>query len=184
MTSTGWYVVVVAAVAVERLIELIVSKRHERVMRARGGREFGASHYPAMVALHSALLVGCLAEVALADRSFVPWLGVTMMVVVVASQALRWWCITTLGVQWTTRVLVSPDVPLVTGGPYRWFRHPNYVAVVAEGAALPLVHGSWVTATSFTVLNAVLLRARIRVENAALTEAATARTTPVGGRDA
>jgi methyltransferase len=91
-----------------------------------------------------------------------------MLVVVVAAQALRWWCIATLGYQWNTRVVVVPDAPRVTGGPYRLFSHPNYVAVVLEGIALPLVHTAWITALAFTVLNAALMRTRIGVENTAL----------------
>ena len=82
----------------------------------------------------------------MADRPFIPWLGWSMLVLVVLAQALRWWCIRTLGVRWNTRVIVVPGLPLVTGGPYRWLRHPNYVAVVVEGIALPLVHTAWVTA--------------------------------------
>jgi len=81
---------------------------------------------------------------------------------------LRWWCITTLGPRWNTRVVVVPGLPLVRTGPYRWFKHPNYVAVVVEGFALPLVHSAWLTALAFTVLNAMLLRVRIRTENEAL----------------
>ena len=91
-----------------------------------------------------------------------------MLAIVVAAQGLRWWCITTLGPQWNTRVVVVPGAPRVTGGPYRYFSHPNYVAVVAEGVALPLVHSAWVTALVFTVLNAALLRTRIHTENTAL----------------
>jgi methyltransferase len=91
-----------------------------------------------------------------------------MLVVVLAAQGLRWWCIATLGHQWNTRVVVIPDAPLVTAGPYRILSHPNYVAVVVEGIALPLVHTAWITASVFTVLNAVLLRTRVKVENAAL----------------
>ena len=91
-----------------------------------------------------------------------------MLALVLASQALRWWCIATLGRQWNTRVIVVPGLPRVTGGPYRFLSHPNYVAVVVEGFALPLVHSAWITALVFTVLNAVLLTVRIRVENAAL----------------
>ncbi len=86
----------------------------------------------------------------------------------VACQGLRWWCITTLGSQWNTRVIVVPGAGRIEGGPYRWFSHPNYVAVVVEGLALPLVHGAWLTAALFTTLNAVLLRVRIGVENRAL----------------
>jgi methyltransferase len=160
------YVVLILAVAVERLAELAVSKRNLAWSKARGGREYGFAHYPAMVALHAGLLVGCVVEAA--HRLFIPALGWSMLVLVVLSQALRWWCILTLGRRWNTRVVVVPGLPLITSGPYRWFRHPNYVAVVVEGFALPLVHTAWITALTFTVLNAALLRVRIRCENAAL----------------
>ena len=163
-----WYVVLVAAVALERVAELVVSRRNAAWSLQRGGVEYGARHYPAMVVLHTALLAGCLVEVLAAGRPFVPALGWPMLLVVVASQGLRWWCITTLGTQWNTRVIVVPGLRLVARGPYRRLRHPNYVAVVAEGIALPLVHSAWVTAVCFTALNAVLLRVRISAENAAL----------------
>jgi methyltransferase len=164
----SWYVLLIIAVAVERVAELVVSTRNFNWSRARGGVEFGARHYPAMVALHGGLLVGCLLEPIALHRPFLPALGWPMLVVVLAAQGLRWWCITTLGRQWNTRVVVVPDAPRVTSGPYRFFSHPNYVAVVAEGVALPLVHTAWITALLFAVLNAALLRTRIRVENAAL----------------
>ncbi len=91
-----------------------------------------------------------------------------MLGVVVLSQVLRWWCITTLGPRWNTRVIVLPYAPLVRKGPYRFLHHPNYVAVVAEGFALPLVHTAWLTAAAFTIANALLLTVRLRVENTAL----------------
>ena len=160
------YVLLIAAVAVERVAELVVSQRNLAWSRTRGGVEFGARHYPAMVALHTGLLAGCLVEAVY--RPFVPALGWPMLVVVLAAQGLRWWCIATLGHQWNTRVVVIPDAARVTGGPYRFFSHPNYVAVVVEGIALPLVHTAWVTAVVFTALNAVVLQTRIRVENTAL----------------
>jgi methyltransferase len=161
-----WYALLIAAVAVERVAELVVSQRNLAWSRARGGVEFGARHYPAMVALHGVLLVGALVEASY--RSFEPVLGWPMLAVVLAAQGLRWWCIATLGRQWNTRVVVIPDAARITGGPYRFFSHPNYVAVVVEGIALPLVHTAWVTAVAFTALNAVVLRTRIGVENAAL----------------
>jgi methyltransferase len=130
-----------------------------------------------MVALHTGLLGGALIEVWTADRPFVPALGWLMFALVLGAQALRWWCIRTLGPQWNTRVLVVPGLPRIEGGPYRFVAHPNYVAVVVEGAALPLVHSAWVTAAVFTVLNAALLRTRITAENQAL-----AALTPVGSR--
>ena len=168
MGSQGWYVLLILAVAGERLAELVLSKRNAAWSMARGGVETGFSHYPAMVVLHTGLLVGCLLEVFVADRPFLPVLGWTMFVLVLLSQALRWWCITTLGPRWNTRVIVVPGMPPVISGPYRLFRHPNYVAVVVEGFALPLVHTAWITALVFTVLNIPLLTVRLRVEEAAL----------------
>jgi methyltransferase len=163
-----WYVLLIAAVACERVAELVVSNRNLAWSRTRGGIEFGAGHYPVMVVLHTGLLVGCLAEVILLHRPFLPSLGWPMLAIVVAAQALRWWCITTLGRQWNTRVVVVPGAPRVSGGPYRLIPHPNYVAVIAEGVALPLVHTAWITALVFTVLNAALLTTRITTENNAL----------------
>ena len=162
----------VVLVGLERLAELVVSKRHAAWAFSRGGVERGQSHYPFMVLLHTGLLVGAAVEVWVADRPFLPALGWSMLAVVLLSQALRWWCIATLGNQWNTRVIVVPGLPLVRRGPYRLVPHPNYVAVVAEGLALPLVHTAWVTALVFTVANAALLGERIRVENQALRELA------------
>lgn len=172
MTSVALFTVLLAAVGLERLVELVVSSRNARAAKARGAVERGRGHYPVMVVLHTGLLVGALVEVVVADRAFHPWLGATMLALVVAAQSLRWWCITTLGPQWNTRVLVLPGAGLVRTGPYRWLRHPNYLAVVVEGVALPLVHTAWVTALVFSLANAVLLRTRIRCENAALRELA------------
>ena len=161
--------VVIGLVALERLAELVVAKRHAAWAFARGGVEWGRGHYPPMVVLHTALLVACVTEAHLADRPFLPALGWTALVLAAASQALRWWCIATLGPQWNTRVIVVPGAPLVGRGPYRWLSHPNYVAVAVEGLALPLIHTAWVTALAFTVLNAVLLLGfRIPTEERAL----------------
>jgi methyltransferase len=165
----SFYVVLILAVAVERLVELFVSRRNLGWARARGGREHGFGHYPFMVVLHTGLLVAALIEAA--HRSFIPALGWPMIAVVVLAQALRWWCIAVLGPRWNTRIIVVPGLPLVERGPYRWLRHPNYVAVVLEGIALPLVHSAWITAVVFTVVNAGLLRVRISCENAALAQA-------------
>ncbi len=171
MLSEILYTVLVGLFALERLAELVLAKRNMAWSRARGGRETGFAHYPFMVVLHTGLLVGCVLEVWLGGRVFLPALGWPMLVLVLASQALRWWCIRTLGPRWNTRIVVVPDLPLVTGGPYRFFTHPNYVAVVVEGVALPLVHTAWLTALVFSVLNAGLLTVRIRAENTALTSA-------------
>lgn len=168
------YTLFVLAVGGERLVELAVSKRNLAWAFRHGGREYGRGHYPAMVLLHIGLLVGCVVEVWALDRPFLPVLGWTMVTMVLATQALRWWCIGTLGRRWNTLIVVIPGLPPVDRGPYRWVRHPNYVAVVAEGIALPMVHSAWITAVTFTVLNAVLLRVRIRAEEGALTAASAA----------
>ena len=167
-TSQTLFTVLIAAVGLERLAEMVVSNRHAAWAFARGGVESGRGHFPVMVLLHTALLVGALVEVVAADRPFIPLLGWPMLVLVGLAQGLRWWCIATLGPQWNTRVIVVPGAALVAGGPYRLLRHPNYVAAVAEGFALPLVHTAWVTAAAFTVLNLLLLSVRIRVEEQAL----------------
>ena len=162
------FTVVVALVAVERVVELIVSKRNLRWSRDHGGVEFGHSHYPFMVALHVFLLAGSLVEVWVWQRPLIAALSWVMLLLVIASQALRWWCITTLGPRWNTLVVIVPGMPKVTNGPYRYLAHPNYLAVVIEGVALPMVGFAWVTAVIFTVLNIPLLMTRLRVENQAL----------------
>ena len=177
MLTVFW--LVMALTAAERLAELVVSARNARWALEHGGVESGQGHYPAMVALHTGLLIGAVVEVVIADRPFIPLLGWSALVAVVAGQALRWWCIASLGRRWSTRVIVLPGLPLVDRGPYRWLRHPNYLAVALEGLALPLVHGAWVTAAAFTVLDAVLLlRFRIPAEERAIAGAAHAPAPP------
>ncbi len=178
MTSLTAFTILVALVAAERLAELVVSNRNAAWSFARGGRESGQGHYPFMVVLHSGFLVAMLVEAWWRRPVVSPALAWTMLALVLASQALRWWCIATLGRRWNTRVIVVPGMAPVRSGPYRLIPHPNYVAVVVEGAALPLVHAAWVTALAFTVLNAGLLTVRILAENAAL------RTLPDGLVDA
>jgi len=165
----GAYVGLLALVGVERLVELVISRRNAREAVARGGQEFGRGHFPAVALLHALFLPACALEVILLGRPFLPWLGATMFVAALAAQALRYWAVTSLGHRWNVRIIVEPGVPLVTRGPYRYIRHPNYVAVALEGVALPLIHTAWITAIVFTVVNAwLLLRVRIPAEVQAL----------------
>jgi methyltransferase len=163
-----YYYLFILAVGAERLVELVVSRRHTAWSIAQGGKEFGRGHYPAMVTMHTLLLVACIVEVWALKRPFLPWLGWPMFAVVVLSTVLRWWCVSTLGQRWNPRLIVIPGAPLVRSGPYRWLRHPNYTAVVAEVTALPLIHSAWLTAIVFTAANAAVLSVRIRTENQAL----------------
>ncbi|MDO5501923.1 MAG: isoprenylcysteine carboxylmethyltransferase family protein [Actinomycetia bacterium] len=158
---------VVSAVALERLAELVVARRNEQWAREHGGVEHGAGHYPVMVALHSGFLAAIPLEAILRDRQ-PPRSWPLLLGAAIGAQALRWWCISTLGPRWNTKVIVLPEEPPIVAGPYELLDHPNYVAVVVEGAALPLLAGASRTATVFSVANAFLLRHRIRVEDAAL----------------
>lgn len=164
--------VLIAVITAERLLELVVARRHARWAAERGGVEYGRGHYPVMVALHTGLLAGIVAEAAVTHRVFVPALGWPALTVVVLANLARWWCIRSLGPRWNTRVIIVPGLPLVSRGPYRWLRHPNYVIVIAEGIALPLVYGAWLTALLFSIANVALLTVRLRVENKALRLAA------------
>lgn len=163
-----YYFLFILAIAGERLVELAVAQRNTKWSLAQGGKEFGRDHYPAMVSMHVLLLVSCLVETSALARPFVPWLGWPMLAVVALSTVVRWRCVRILGKRWNPRLIVLPGAPLVRDGLYRWVRHPNYAAVTAEVAALPLVHSAWLTAIVFSVANAAVLRVRIRAENAAL----------------
>ena len=162
------FTVLILVIAIQRAWELGVSTRNLRSLMARGAIEVGTGHYPWMVALHTAFLVSCVTEVWLLDRPWRPGLAVFAVLILGAAIALRWWTLATLGERWTTRVLVVPGEALVSSGPYRWLSHPNYLVVVMEIAAIPMVHGAWFTAAVFTIANLVLLRERIRVEEEAL----------------
>lgn len=164
------YLALLLVVALERLFELRLSRRNAAQAFAQGGIEVGASHFRWMQALHAGFLIACALEVVVCRRPFDARLGIPMLVLLLAAQGLRYWAIATLGRRWNVRVIALPGQPVVTGGPYRWVRHPNYLAVVIEGFALPLVHGAWLTALVFSSLNAWLLRVRIGTEERALCE--------------
>lgn len=176
--SRVFYLVVLAAVVVERLIELRLARRHARRLLSRGGYEVGARHYPWMVALHAAFLLACPLEVWGLDRPFMPPLGYSMLILLGLTMGLRYWVIHTLGERWTTRVIVVPGEERIVAGPYRFLRHPNYLAVIAEIVALALIHTAWASAILFTILNLGLLGVRVRVEDRALRAAATAVAKP------
>ncbi len=168
VTSLALYLGFLGLVGLERLVELVLSRRNARRARAAGALETGRGHYPVMVAFHSLFLICCAAEAILVPRTFPGRLGWLALGVALAAQGLRYWAVASLGVRWNTRVLVWPGLPPVTSGPYRFLRHPNYLAVVLEMASVPLVYGAWVTALVFSLANALLLRVRIRSEEQAL----------------
>ena len=164
------YLVLLSIVALERVFELTLSRRHISRALEQGGKEFGAKQFAVMKALHVGLLASSAAEVVFLSRPFIPLLGYPMLAWGAAAMALRYWAVASLGPYWNVRVVVVPGVTPVTSGPYHYLRHPNYVAVILEGVAIPLIHSAWMTAVWFTVLNAFVLRDRIRCEERALAE--------------
>jgi methyltransferase len=155
--------IVLAAVTLQRLIELLHGRRNAARLIAAGGVEVGHRHYPAVVALHAAWLGALWLWVPAETPIAWPFLGVFLLL-----QIARLWVLWHLGRYWTTRIITLPGAPLVAGGPYRFFRHPNYAVVAGEIAVLPLVFGAWPLSLVFTPLNAALLAWRIRVEDDAL----------------
>jgi methyltransferase len=153
----------VGFIVAQRLAELAYAARNTRRLKARGGVEAGAGHYPAMVLLHTAWLASLVLVVPPETPANLPLLGVYA-----ALQVMRAWVLATLGERWTTRIIVMPGAALVTRGPYRYLRHPNYAVVRGEIAVAPLMFGAWELAVVFSALNWALLRHRVGVEEKAL----------------
>ena len=168
MVSQAIFLALVALVGLQRIFELIHSKRNVSRMLHHGGREHAPEQMKWMTLLHVGWLVGMCLEVLLLDRPFVWPLAIVALVVFAMGQLLRYSAMRALGDRWNVRIVTMPGEHVVTGGIYRYVRHPNYLGVALELAALPLVHGAWITAIAATVLNALMLKARIDAEEAAL----------------
>ncbi|HEY3950150.1 isoprenylcysteine carboxyl methyltransferase family protein [Phenylobacterium sp.] len=156
---------ILSLVAGQRLIELALAAANTRRLLARGAREVGRAHYPLFVLLHGSWLVAIALTTPLDRQPWWPLIGVFVVL-----QLLRVWVVATLGPYWTTRIITLDAAPIVRRGPFRFVRHPNYCIVVAEIAVLPLAFGNWPVALTWSLLNALLLRHRIRVEMGALAE--------------
>jgi len=157
------HTLLIGYVVLTRLAELFIARRNTRRLLAMGGYEVGSGHYPLIVLLHVAWIIALIVLVPTQTPPAIHFLALFMVI-----QVTRYWVISSLGGRWTTRIIVVPGSSLVTKGPYRWLRHPNYLVVVSEIVLLPLVFGAWEIAVGFSVVNAMLLSYRIRIENAAL----------------
>jgi len=162
------YLLLLVLVALERLAELRISRRHQRALLERGIAKRRDPRFRWMVLLHTGVLIGAAIEVIALRRPFLPVLGLSMAVLFVLATALRWWAIRSLGTHWNVEVMDSGSLGVVSRGPYRWVRHPNYLAVFVEMAAVPLIHTAWITALVGTVANAWILRHRIAMEESLL----------------
>lgn len=163
-------IVLLVLLIVQRLAELVHAKRNARLAFARGGREYGASHYPLIVALHVAWFIAWLTEHVLRGGEILqPWWPIA--VVIVLAQITRYWTISTLGQAWNTRIIIVPGMERVTKGPFRWLSHPNYVVVLVEFFFIALLVGAYTTAIVATAVNYLILtRIRIPAEERALQE--------------
>jgi methyltransferase len=157
-----------ALVGALRLVELRISRRNQRALIARGAARAADPSYPWMVLLHAGLLAGAALEVFLLRRPFLPALAATMGALFLAANGLRWWVIRTLAGHWSVQVIDAGGLGVVATGPYRWIRHPNYVAVFVEMLALPLIHTAWLTAAAGGAAHLAVLRWRIRAEDKVL----------------
>lgn len=167
ISASGWLVAYLAVLAVQRVSELVLSARNATRLVARGAIEHGRGHFPYMIALHALFPAALVAEVL--ARGLAPDPPSPVWAVIwLAAQALRYASIRSLGERWTVRVLTLPGAPLVRRGPYRWLKHPNYLAVAIEFVAAPLMFGAWRTALAFSLANLVVLGVRIRCEDRAL----------------
>lgn len=169
LTMRLLFLLIVLGLAVQRLLEVRLSRTHEAALRAKGGQEHAPGHFAVMRALHVLWFVAMVTEVYLWDRPFVPWLAVVALLLLLSGQALRYAAIRTLGERWTVRIYTLPGTPPITEGIFRYVRHPNYLGVILEIAAVPLLHTAYLTSIFFSIANALLLRVRIREEERALT---------------
>jgi methyltransferase len=162
--SVVLFIALLAGVGLTRLVELAISRRHRRKLADLRISPRSDPHYPWMVALHAGVLGAAALEVLWLRRPFLPALAVPAAVLFVLAAALRWWAIRTLKGHWNTQVMDSVSLGVVVTGPFRWVRHPNYLGVFVEMAALPLIHTAWITALLAVAGNIWVLRNRLRVE--------------------
>jgi isoprenylcysteine carboxyl methyltransferase (ICMT) family protein YpbQ len=162
------FLVLLAAVGVLRGVELVISQRHRRTLRERGAHEPQDPSFVWMALLHAAILIGAALEVVILHRPLVPWLAMVMATMFVLANIVRWWAIRTLGLHWNVRVVDSAHLGVVTSGPFRFVRHPNYAAVFVELWALPLIHTAWITAIVGSVAHLWVLSKRIGIEETVL----------------
>jgi methyltransferase len=162
------FIALVLAVGALRLIELRVSQRRRRALARRGASPVAEPHFRAMVLVHTGILAGAIAEAVLLPRPPVPALSLAALALVIGANLLRWWVIATLGPHWNVGIMSSLSLGVVENGPFRFIRHPNYVAVFVELTALPLVHGAYVTAALGALAHLWVLYHRIRAEESVL----------------
>ena len=163
------FTIIIILVIAQRLTEVYIAKRNEKWMLSQGAYEVGSSHYPYMIALHVGFFVFLIIEVLANQMSLSPFFPI-LVLLFLCVQALRIWCLRSLGQFWNTKIIILPDAEVVKKGPYIYFRHPNYAVVCLEIVLLPLMFQAYFTAFCFTLLNITMLSVRIPLEEKALRE--------------
>jgi methyltransferase len=162
------YLGLLLVVALLRVFELQISKRHQREMAARGAEKVIDPRFRWMVLLHTGILLGAALEVLFLHRPFYPLLAAICFAVFIAANVVRWWVIRTLGEHWNVQVMNSTGMGVITSGPFRYVRHPNYAAVFVEMLALPLIHCAWITAFVGSAAHVIVLSQRLATEERVL----------------
>jgi len=166
--SVYLFLALLFAVGLLRLVEMRISRQHQKEMATRGAAKVDEPKFRWMVLLHTAVLIGAALEVVFLKRPFLPWLAAPMFAIFLAANALRWWVIRSLGAHWNVQVVDSTRLGVVTSGPFRYVRHPNYAAVFSELLALPLIHTAWITAIAGAIAHIGVLAQRLSTEERVL----------------
>ncbi|PYU03293.1 MAG: hypothetical protein DMG34_13595 [Acidobacteria bacterium] len=162
------FLALLLAVAAMRLFELRISKRHQQEMTARGAAKVNDPNFRWMALFHTFVLIGAAVEVVFLRRPFLPGLAIPMLALFITANLVRWWVIRTLGEHWNVQVMDSTRLGVITSGPFRYVRHPNYAAVFVEMIALPLIHTAWITALAGAIAHVIILALRLSTEERVL----------------
>ena len=160
-----WIIIVI--LAIQRLLELLIARRNENFVRAKGAKEYDAKGYKLIVLMHIAFFISLISEYIFFGKNLSHY-WILLLIIFLLAQILRYWAISTLGYYWNTKILVTPNTQPINQGPYKYIRHPNYLAVIVEITVIPLIFSCYFTAVFFSILNLIVLRRRIRIEEQAL----------------
>lgn len=159
----------ISLVIIQRLAELVISKRNQKLMLSKGAVEFDKHGYRYIVMMHTAFFVCLVSEWVFLKRDL-NFYWVYLLIIFILAQVLRYWSIASLGYLWNTKIIVLKGSRLVSAGPYKYLKHPNYIAVITEILVIPLIFSCYITCIVFSILNIIVLTRRIKIEQTALQE--------------
>jgi len=157
-----YFTIFISFLVLQRLSELLIARQNEKWLLSQGAVQYGQSHYPFMIAMHTLFIIAIIAEYNVRGGTEISWIFLGIFLAVLL---FKFWALSSLGKYWNTKIYRIPGVYPVKRGPYKFLKHPNYMEVVCEIAVIPLVFHLYYTAIIFTILNAAMLTVRITVEN-------------------